>query len=163
MPLWVTITSIAFSAVSTVAAATAIWKAFSESRGRAEIRLLTTITSSEQFRNRVVEIVVSSDRIEAKMEGQARSVLLAELPDSETAQELKYAMQELGRGIREIEAIFIRAGMRNALDPESKGPSPGPSPSPMAYVPNPSSSGQEVGKAQGTPALVIPRGEGNGR
>jgi len=147
MPIWVTIVSVCFSAVSTAAAITAIWKAFSESRGRAELRLLTTITASEQFRNRVVEIVVSSDRIEAKMEGHARSVLLAELPDSETAQELKHAMQELGRGIREIESIFMRAGMKHALDDTGQ---------PMARTPVQTSGGRDVGRAQGTPVLAVP-------
>lgn len=152
MPLWVTFVGWGFSAVAAIASIVAIRRTMAENRGREEVRLLTTLTSSTTFRDRVVEIVVSSDRIEAKMEGQARSVLLAELPNSETAQELKAAMQDLGRGIREIESIFMRAGLKNVLDGEGNS---------MAHSPRP--DGRDVGRANGTPALAIPAPRPDGR
>jgi len=105
----------AFSVLAAIGTAFSIWRSWNDRSDRNELRLVSTVTESDKFRDRVVEIVISHDRIEAKMDGVARAVVFEELPDNETVAALRKGVETLQKNVESLQGIFMHAGVQRML------------------------------------------------
>lgn len=80
-------------------------------------RLIMTTLEEPALKERIMDIIVSSDRVRARMRDDARAVFIEELASSPEFERLREAVDEVKGGMNKIEAVFIAVGMRNVVQP----------------------------------------------
>lgn len=75
------------------------------------VELVMSLLHKEEFRERIVDIVISDQRIRANFRDEARSTFIEELATTPAFEDLCHAVEIVRSGMQKIEDIFIQVGV----------------------------------------------------